>query len=102
MAKILAVDDEEDMLEVIAYNLERAGHQVLRAQSGEEALKQLAGTTPDLIISDVMMPGMDGLELCGHIRANEALALTPFLFVTAKSQPEDKYQGLRAGADDYV
>jgi DNA-binding NtrC family response regulator len=102
MATILVVDDEEDMLETIAYNLERAGHEVIRASSGAAALERLAEHTPDLIISDVMMPGMDGLAFCAAVRNRSASALTPFLFVTAKGQPGDKYAGLRAGADDYV
>ena len=102
MANILVVDDEEDMLETIAYNLEREGHEVARAASGAAALAHLEGRSPDLIISDVMMPGMDGLAFCAAVRARTASALTPFLFVTGKGQPGDKYAGLRAGADDYV
>lgn len=102
MANILVVDDEEDMLETIAYNLERAGHQVSRAASAAAALAQLGDRTPDLIISDVMMPGMDGLAFCAAVRGRSATALTPFLFVTGKSQAGDKHAGLRAGADDYV
>ncbi len=102
MANILVVDDEEDMLETIAYNLERAGHQVTRASTGAAALAHVEEQTPDLIISDVMMPGMDGLAFCAAVRARRASALTPFLFVTGKGQTGDKYAGLRAGADDYV
>jgi len=102
MANILVVDDEEDMLETIAYNLERTGHRVARASSGAAALALLAERTPDLIISDVMMPGRDGLDFCTPVRARGATALTPFLFVTGKGQAGDKYAGLRAGADDYV
>jgi len=102
MPNILVVDDEEDMLETIAYNLERAGHRVARASSGAAALERLSEQTPDLIISDVMMPGMDGLAFCAAVRSRGATALTPFLFVTGKGQPGDKYAGLRAGADDYV
>lgn len=102
MPKILVVDDEPDMLDTIAYNLERAGHGVTRATSAAEALGRLGDATPDLIISDVMMPGMDGLEFCAAVRARPETALTPFLFVTAKGQAGDKYAGLRAGADDYV
>jgi CheY-like chemotaxis protein len=90
------------MLETIAYNLERAGHRVARASSAAAGLAVLAEQTPDLIISDVMMPGMDGLVFCAAVRARGATALTPFLFVTGKGQPGDKYAGLRAGADDYV
>ncbi|HSM91682.1 MAG TPA: sigma 54-interacting transcriptional regulator [Anaeromyxobacteraceae bacterium] len=102
MSDILVVDDEEDMLETIAYNLERAGHRVARATSAAAALARLEERTPDLIVSDVMMPGMDGLAFCATVRARAATALTPFLFVTGKGQPSDKYAGLRAGADDYV
>ncbi len=102
MPSILVVDDEEDMLETIAYNLERAGHQVTRASSSAAALAHLGGETPDLIISDVMMPGMDGLAFCAAVRSRAETALTPFLFVTGKGQAGDKYAGLRAGADDYI
>jgi DNA-binding NtrC family response regulator len=101
MANILIVDDEIDMLETIAYNLERAGHAVVRASSGAEALERLV-PAPDLIISDVMMPGIDGLQFCAEVRRRRATALTPFLFVTARGQAGDKYEGLRVGADDYV
>jgi DNA-binding NtrC family response regulator len=102
MSNILVVDDEEDMLETIAYNLERAGHRVRRASSGTAALARLEGEIPDLIVSDVMMPGMDGLAFCAEVRARPGTALTPFLFVTGKGQPSDKVAGLRVGADDYV
>jgi two-component system, NtrC family, response regulator HydG len=102
MANILAVDDEEDMLETIAYNLERAGHHVTRARNAAIALQALEKETPDLIVSDIMMPGMDGITFCKTVRARAKTALTPFLFVTAKGHPGDKYVGLRAGADDYV
>jgi DNA-binding NtrC family response regulator len=101
MATILVVDDEIDMLDTIAYNLERAGHAVLRADSAARALERLS-PAPDLIISDVMMPGMNGLAFCAEVRRRQATALTPFLFVTARGQAGDKYEGLRAGADDYV
>ncbi len=102
MATILVVEDEQDMLEVIAYNLERAGHTVLRAGHGRAALEQLDQQIPNLIVSDIMMPQMDGLELCAEVRSRPETALTPFLFVTAKGGAEDKYAGLRAGADDYI
>src|SRR5262249_32730801 len=101
MATILVVDDEVDMLDTIAYNLERAGHAVVRADNAARALERLA-PAPDLIISDVMMPGMDGLAFCAEVRRRQATALTPFLFVAARGQAGDKYEGLRAGADDYV
>src|SRR5262245_8410404 len=102
MARILVLDDQEDMLEVVAYNLERAGHEVVRARSAAAALAWLARGTPDLIISDIMMPGMDGIEFCEEIRRSEATALTPCLFLTAKSQEKEKRAGLQAGADDYI
>ena len=102
MALILAVDDEPDLLDILAYNLRRAGHTVLCAQDAAHGLAQLQQATPDLIISDVMMPDMDGLAFCSAVRARPATVLTPFLFLTAKSTAEDKYAGLRAGADDYI
>jgi DNA-binding NtrC family response regulator len=102
MPNILIVDDEADMLETIAYNLERAGHRVSRASSGAAALDLVKAETPDLIVSDVMMPGMDGLAFCAAVRARPETALTPFLFVTGKGQTSDKRAGLRVGADDYV
>lgn len=102
MATILVIDDEEDMLDTIAFNLEAAGHGVLRASSGEQGLQVLDGATPDLIISDVMMGGMDGFAFCAEVRKRPATMLTPFLFVTAKGQAADKVRGLRLGADDYI
>jgi len=102
MPHILIVEDEDDMLQIIAYNLERAGHTVTQARCADEALAALAETSFDLIISDIMMPGMDGLAFCTEVRSRPATMLTPFLFVTAKGQSEDKYRGLSAGADDYI
>jgi len=102
MALILVIEDEEDMLEVLSYNLARVGHDVTGVRSASEALARLEASTPDLIISDIMMPGVDGLELCAEVRRRPATALTPFLFVTAKGMPDEKIRGLRAGADDYV
>jgi len=103
MALILAIEDEENIARLLRLRLERKGHQVVVKENGPEALAFLQGPppqAPDLIICDVMMPGMDGYEVCRRVRA---LGLkTPFLFLTAKGQSEDKVRGMQSGADDYL
>ena len=100
--KILVVDDERVLAETIAYNLEQAGYQVTLAGDGASALKAIAHETPDLIILDVMLPEMDGLEVCREIRRERSTATTPILMPTAKGEEIDKVVGLEVGADDYV
>ena len=103
MAKrILVVDDEKDIVDLVAYNLEKEGYRVLRAYDGESALRKAAAEAPDLVILDVMLPGMDGREVCRRLRSLEACAGTPVLMLTAKAEESDKVVGLEMGADDYV
>jgi DNA-binding response OmpR family regulator len=96
---ILAVDDEPRYLEIIRFNLETAGYRVACASSGEEALDLQAADDPDLIVLDVMLPGVDGFEVCRLVRERSSC---PIIMLTAKGAEDDKVRGLRLGADDYV
>jgi len=100
--KILVVDDEAVLVETIAYNLEQAGYQVITAADGASALQAAHRETPDLIILDIMLPEMDGLEVCRQLRRESSTATTPIMMLTAKSDEIDKVVGLEVGADDYV
>ncbi|MGZ4390154.1 MAG: response regulator transcription factor, partial [Gaiellaceae bacterium] len=97
--RILAVDDEPRYLEIIGFNLEAAGYRVEGAASGEEALELVAADEPDLIVLDVMLPGIDGFEVCRRVRERSSC---PIIMLTAKGAEDDKVRGLRLGADDYV
>ncbi|HYY17035.1 MAG TPA: response regulator, partial [Gammaproteobacteria bacterium] len=101
-AKILAVDDNEQNLTLIRAILRRHGYEPLLARSGEEALRQVLQDPPDLIILDVMMPGMDGIEVCRRLKDNDETRLIPIVIMTALNQPEDKIRGIEAGADDFL
>ena len=100
--KILVVDDEAVLVETIAYNLEQAGYQVVTVSDGSSALDAARQQTPDLIILDIMLPGMDGLEVCRQLRREHNTTTTPILMLTAKGDEIDKVVGLEVGADDYV
>jgi DNA-binding response OmpR family regulator len=100
--KILVVDDEPVLVETIAYNLEQAGYQVTTAADGASALQAARREVPDLIILDIMLPEMDGLEVCRQLRRESSTATTPIMMLTAKSDEIDKVVGLEVGADDYV
>lgn len=100
--KILVVDDEAVLVETIAYNLEQAGYQVITAADGASALQAAHREVPDLIILDIMLPEMDGLEVCRQLRRENSTATTPIMMLTAKSDEIDKVVGLEVGADDYV
>lgn len=100
--KILVVDDEPVLVETIAYNLEQAGYQVITAADGASALEAAHRETPDLIILDIMLPEMDGLEVCRLLRRESETATTPIMMLTAKGDEIDKVVGLEVGADDYV
>ena len=97
--RVLAVDDEPRYLEIIRFNLEAAGYHVACAASGEEALEAFAADEPDLMVLDVMLPGLDGFEVCSRVRERSSC---PIIMLTAKGAEEDKVRGLRLGADDYV
>jgi DNA-binding response OmpR family regulator len=96
---ILVVDDEPAIVDVLTYNLEKAHYRVVIARDGEEALKQMRHERPDLIILDLMLPGMDGLEVCREIRRESDL---PIIMLTARDEEIDRVVGLELGADDYV
>ncbi len=100
--KILVVDDEAVLVETIAYNLEQAGYKVITAADGTSALEAARHETPDLIILDIMLPEMDGLEVCRQLRRESNTATTPIMMLTAKGEEIDKVVGLEVGADDYV
>jgi DNA-binding response OmpR family regulator len=100
--KILVVDDEPDALELIQFNLKGAGMEVLTASNGSEALKKARNNLPDLIILDLMLPEVDGLEVCKILRREEKTADIPICMLTAKAAEIDRVLGLELGADDYV
>jgi two-component system, OmpR family, alkaline phosphatase synthesis response regulator PhoP len=104
MAKehILVIEDEEDILALVHYNLSREGFKVSCAQSGEEGLKMARALTPDLIILDLMLPGMDGLEVGRVLKRENATNRIPIVMLTAKGEELDIVTGLELGADDYV
>jgi two-component system, OmpR family, alkaline phosphatase synthesis response regulator PhoP len=99
---ILVVEDDEDILELIRYNLTKEGYQVRTVTSGEEALKEASSRLPDLVLLDLMLPGLDGLEVCKKIKADPKTAHIQIIMVTAKGEDADIVSGLELGADDYV
>ena len=99
---ILLVDDEQDILEIVSYNLEQEGYKVITASNGSEAIVKAKKNIPHLIIMDVMMPEMDGMEACEHIRKNPELRNTIITFLTARSEEYSQVAGFEAGADDYI
>ena len=100
--KILVADDEKDIVELIAFNLEREGFAVCRSYDGLKAWERVNTEKPDLVILDLMMPELPGMEVCGRIRRQETTASLPIIMLTAKSDPVDKILGLEIGADDYI
>jgi two-component system alkaline phosphatase synthesis response regulator PhoP len=100
--KILLVDDEPDILEIVGYNLSNEGYQVLTAENGLEAVKKAKKELPQLIILDVMMPEMDGIEACENIRKIPDLKDTIITFLTARGEDYSQVAGFDAGADDYI
>ena len=102
MAKILVVDDEEPIQELLRFNLEKEGYLVCVAKDGQEALKHVKNDQPDLIVLDLMLPGMDGLEVCRKLRSNPKFQQIPIIMLTAKGEEIDKVLGLELGADDYM
>lgn len=102
MATILVVEDEQDIQELIAYNLEKAGHLAMRAGDAERALELVRAQLPHLIVIDWMLPGMSGIELARWLKANKRTAGIPLIMVTARGAEQDKLAGLEIGADDYM
>lgn len=100
--KILIVDDEKDIVKMLDYNLKKEGFRTVLTYDGEEALDLAKKERPDLIILDLMLPGIDGLEVCKQLKKEDSSANTPIIMLTAKTQEPDKIVGLELGADDYV
>lgn len=100
--KILVVDDEPEAVELLEFNLKQAGYEVTTAADGEEALKKAKATQPALMVLDLMLPELDGLEVCKLLRRDQTTARIPILMLTAKAAEIDRVLGLELGADDYV
>jgi DNA-binding response OmpR family regulator len=100
--RVLVVDDEPDAVELVAFNLKAAGFDVISAEDGEVALTKARKFSPDLIILDVMLPSVDGLEVCKILRRDPATSELPIIMLTAKAGEIDRVLGLELGADDYV
>ena len=100
--RVLVVEDEPDIRELLAFHLEREGFLVTRASTGGEGLRQARATPPDLVILDLMLPEMDGLEVCRRLRADAGTAALPVIMLTAKGDEVDRVVGLEIGADDYI
>ena len=101
-ATVLVVEDEPAIQELIAYNLKPAGHQPLRADSAEEALRLVQDALPDLVLLDWMLPGLSGIELARRLRADKRTKSVPIIMLTAKVEEQDKLAGLDTGCDDYI
>jgi len=99
---ILIVEDEEESQELVAYNLQKEGYRVSRAGTGEEALRRAAADVPDLILLDLMLPGIDGLDVCRRLKRDPATQGVRIVMLTAKGEEADIVTGLEMGADDYV
>ncbi|HSN41076.1 MAG TPA: phosphate regulon transcriptional regulator PhoB [Burkholderiales bacterium] len=101
-ATILVVEDEPAIQELISYNLELAGYQVLRAESAEQALEMVRTALPDLVVLDWMLPGMSGIDFARRLRADRRTRSVPLIMLTARADEQDKLAGLETGADDYL
>ena len=99
---ILIVEDEKDIVKMLDYNLKKEGFRALSVRNGEGAIDLVRREHPDMIILDLMLPGMDGLEVCKTLKGDSKTASIPIIMLTAKSQESDKVVGLELGADDYV
>ena len=100
--KILVIEDEDDIQELIRYNLVKEGYQVIGAGTGEDGVRIAKTSQPDLILLDIMLPGKDGLEICRMLAADPLTQHVPVILVTAKGEETDVVTGLRMGADDYI
>ncbi|WP_125154637.1 response regulator transcription factor [Clostridium rectalis] len=100
--KVLIVDDEEHIIELLKFNLEKSGYTVLYADNGIDALKITKQEQPQLILLDLMLPEMDGYDVCKEIRKDDVISTTPIIMITAKGEELDKVLGLELGADDYI
>jgi len=100
--KILVVDDETELLKAISILLKTSGYEVITAQDGQEGLEKAKSLSPDLIVLDVLMPKMDGYEVCRMLKFDEKYKSIPIIMLTAKVQDIDKAMGKKVGADDYI
>jgi len=100
--KILVIEDEPDILEVMQYNLAREGYKVVACRNGEQGLSRIRTDNPDLVILDLMLPGMDGVEVCRQVKSDPVIRSIPIIMVTAKAEESDIVLGLGIGADDYL
>ena len=99
---VLVVEDEEDIMEVIRFNLEKEGYEVYQALSGEKALQVIENNLPSLVLLDLMLPGINGLDLCRILKQNDRTKAIPVIMLTAKSEDADIVAGLEMGAEDYI
>ncbi len=100
--RILVIEDETNIQELLKYNLEKSGYKVTVMENGADGLEEAMENVPDLILLDLMLPGMDGLEVCKRLRMEKKTKKVPILMLTAKSEELDKILGLELGADDYI
>ena len=100
--KVLVVDDEENIRMLVKFNLEKAGYEVLEASDGNKAIETAVNSTPDIVILDLMLPGIDGLEVCRNLKRHPRTAALPIIMLTAKNDEIDRVIGLELGADDYM
>jgi two-component system phosphate regulon response regulator PhoB len=102
MAKILLAEDDKQIGDMISFKLSNSGHQIVRVQDGEQAVKLVAWEKPDLILLDAMMPGLSGFEVLRRLKADSGMRSIPVIMVTAKGHERDVLAGLRGGAIDYI
>jgi len=101
-SRVLIVEDEPDIRDLLAFHLEREGYQVGKSRTGADALRQIAASPPDLVLLDLMLPEIDGLEVCRRLRGDPRTASLPIVMLTAKGEEIDRVLGLELGADDYI
>src|SRR5262245_55142593 len=99
---VLVIDDEQDLIELVRYNLEKDGFEVVGALDGENGIRMARERKPELVVVDLMLPGLDGLEVCRLLRADERTSHIPVIMLTARGTESDRVVGLELGADDYV
>jgi two-component system phosphate regulon response regulator PhoB len=99
---VLVIDDEKDLIDLVRYNLEKEGYDVIAAYDGQSGLEVAMKHAPDLVVLDLMMPGMDGLQVCQRLRSDPRTARMPVIMLTAKATEADRIVGLELGADDYI
>src|SRR5687768_13208369 len=102
MARILIVEDDPDIAELIVHYLQNAGHTTVRLSNGLDVMRQLRSDPVDLLLLDVMLPGLNGMAVCDAVRADAATAHLPIIMLTARGEEADRVAGLERGADDYV